>query len=411
MDFVRSFIHPDEVYALLKYKLGGCNSVMPKLDHKSMSPTAKQCYIYLNQTSRSFAAVIQALDGHLRHAVCIFYLVLRALDTVEDDMTIPLEKKIPMLKEFHKHLYEPAWNFTESKEKDKAVLEDFPTISAEFRTLAPVFQDVIADICKRMGVGMTVFMEREVMTNADWNEYCHYVAGLVGIGLSKLFSASQFEDEVIGEDTELSNSMGLFLQKTNIIRDYLEDINDGRKFWPRETWSKYGENLEDFKESKNFEKSVHCLNDLVTNALDHVPDVLKYMSRIKNQSIFNFCAIPQVMAIATLACCYDNQNVFTSVVKIRKGQAVGLMMEATTMDSIKLIMYNYTKEIQKRIPSGDPSAVRTRQITSEILKLSQTDKQSSCNVYLPIYVSGAMLAGAIIYQYWTNVIQVYDDYI
>jgi farnesyl-diphosphate farnesyltransferase len=32
----------------------------------------------------------------------------------------------------------------------------------------------------------------------------------------------------------LSNSMGLFLQKTNIIRDYLEDIEEGRTFWPRE---------------------------------------------------------------------------------------------------------------------------------------------------------------------------------
>ena len=32
----------------------------------------------------------------------------------------------------------------------------------------------------------------------------------------------------------LANSMGLFLQKTNIIRDYLEDYVDGRAFWPQE---------------------------------------------------------------------------------------------------------------------------------------------------------------------------------
>lgn len=64
-------------------------------------------------------------------------------------------------------------------------------------------------------------------------QYCHYVAGLVGIGLSKLFTASSLEDPVVGEDTELANSMGLFLQKTNIIRDYLEDITDGRVFWPK----------------------------------------------------------------------------------------------------------------------------------------------------------------------------------
>ncbi len=65
-----------------------------------------------------------------RPAVSIFYLVLRALDTVEDDMTIPLEKKVLLLKEFHTYLYQPEWKFTESQEKDKAVLEDFPAVSA-----------------------------------------------------------------------------------------------------------------------------------------------------------------------------------------------------------------------------------------------------------------------------------------
>lgn len=65
-------------------------------------------------------------------------------------------------------------------------------------------------------------------------QYCHYVAGLVGIGLSRLFSASELEDPIVGQDTELANSMGLFLQKTNIIRDYLEDQLEGREFWPRE---------------------------------------------------------------------------------------------------------------------------------------------------------------------------------
>lgn len=63
-----------------------------------------------------------------RHAVCIFYLVLRALDTIEDDMTISLDVKVPMLHEFHSYLYQPEWKYMESKEKDRQVLEDFPTV-------------------------------------------------------------------------------------------------------------------------------------------------------------------------------------------------------------------------------------------------------------------------------------------
>ena len=43
----------------------------------------------------------------------------------------------------------------------------------------------------------------------DYDEYCHYVAGLVGLGLSRLFHNAGLED--LAPDN-LSNSMGLFLQ-------------------------------------------------------------------------------------------------------------------------------------------------------------------------------------------------------
>jgi farnesyl-diphosphate farnesyltransferase len=42
--------------------------------------------------------------------------------------------------------------------------------------------------------------------------------------------------------------MGLLLQKTNIIRDYREDTDKQRYFWPREIWGKYG-----FKEMEMYE--------------------------------------------------------------------------------------------------------------------------------------------------------------
>ncbi len=43
-------------------------------------------------------------------------------------------------------------------------------ISAEFRQLKPVFQDVIADIAKNMGEGMTRFLVDKVGTMAQWDE-------------------------------------------------------------------------------------------------------------------------------------------------------------------------------------------------------------------------------------------------
>ena len=45
---------------------------------------------------------------------------------------------------------------------------------------------VIADITHRMGDGMADFIEKEVLTVQDYDLYCHYVAGLVGIGLCQV---------------------------------------------------------------------------------------------------------------------------------------------------------------------------------------------------------------------------------
>lgn len=38
---------------------------------------------------------------------------------------------------------------------------------------------------------------------------------------------------------------------------------------------------------------------------------LKYMENVKDQQNFRFCAIPQVMAVGTLALCFNNHKVFS----------------------------------------------------------------------------------------------------
>uniref|UniRef100_A0A2C9V1B0 Squalene synthase n=1 Tax=Manihot esculenta TaxID=3983 RepID=A0A2C9V1B0_MANES len=310
------FKHPDDFYPLLKLKMAA------KHAEKQIPPEPHWgfCYSMLHKVSRSFALVIQQLGTQLRDAVCIFYLVLRALDTVEDDTSIPTDVKVPILIAFHRHIYDRDWHFSCGSKDYKVLMDQFHHVSTAFLALGKSYQEAIEDITKRMGAGMAKFICKEVETVDDYDEYCHYVAGLVGLGLSKLFYASQLED--LAPDG-LSNSMGLFLQKTNIIRDYLEDINEipkSRMFWPRQIWSKYVHKLEDLKYEENSVKAVQCLNDMVTNALTHVDDCLNYMSALRDPAIFRFCAIPQIMAIGTLALCYNNIEVFRGVVKMRRGK-------------------------------------------------------------------------------------------
>ena len=313
-----------------------------------MRPTLKRCYELLDMTSRSFAAVIQQLDEQLRPAIAVFYLVLRGLDTVEDDMTLAVERKTELLLSFHTVVRQLGWTFTESgpREKDRQLLVEFDAVVAEFLLLPAPFQESIADITRRMGAGMAEFLHRKgVDTTAEWDRYCHYVAGLVGIGLSHLFAQSQLEDAAVGAREDLANSMGLFLQKTNIIRDYLEDYEDGRIFWPRQVWVRYARDLGDYRKPAHRTAGLACLNHLITDALRHVPDVFAYMAALRNQSVFNFCAIPQVMAIATLARCFNNPRVFAGVVKIRKGEAAKLILRARSMDALAAIFHEHLAAI------------------------------------------------------------------
>jgi farnesyl-diphosphate farnesyltransferase len=371
MQYVLSSIaHPNELVALLKLRYARSSTPSPQFAPE-LSANTRWCYEMLNKTSRSFAFVIQELGSELRDVICVFYLILRALDTIEDDMSVPVDQKVPLLTQFHEKLYQPGWSITGCGEKDERILaENFDRVIDVFQGFKQKYRDIIKDITCRMGNGMAEFCQRPVLTMHDYNLYCHYVAGLVGIGLSNLFAASGLEDQWFVSADEASNSMGLFLQKTNIIRDYLEDINQQppRVFWPRDVWSKYVPVIENFKSPLYGKEAVYCLNDLITNALNHVPACLDYMSRLQDPKVFNFCAIPQVMAIATLALCYNNQDVFKGVVKIRRGQNARIILDiyARGLHAVNEQFLYFTNQLAAKIPNDDPNAHRTQAIVEQI---------------------------------------------
>ncbi|KMT00351.1 hypothetical protein BVRB_9g216610 [Beta vulgaris subsp. vulgaris] len=357
--------HPDEFYPLLKLKMAvnKAEKQIPSEAHWGF------CYSMLHKVSRSFALVIQQLGTDLRNAVCVFYLVLRALDTVEDDTSLADDVKIPILRAFHEHIYDRDWHFSCGTKHYKVLMDEFNYVRTAFLELDRGYQVAIEDITKRMGAGMAKFVCKEVETIVDYDEYCHYVAGLVGLGLSKLFHNAGLEDLA---PEYLSNNMGLFLQKVNVIRDYLEDINEIPKrhmFWPREIWSKYVNKLEDLKDEENSEKAVQCLNEMLTNALLHVEDCFKYMSALQDHAIFRFCAIPQIMSIGTYALCYNNVQVFRGVVKMRRGLTAVVIDQTNTMPDVYGAFYDFACMMKLKVDKRDPNATKTLSRIEAIQKI------------------------------------------
>mmetsp|Transcript_9283 Transcript_9283/g.18935 ORF Transcript_9283/g.18935 Transcript_9283/m.18935 type:complete len:800 (-) Transcript_9283:460-2859(-) len=380
----------------------------------------------LGQVSRSFAAVIRQLPSEMAMDILIFYLVLRALDTIEDDMETfkaNPEVKCEHLRNFgRKYLGDENWNLMGVGEGDeKDLLEDFGAISRVFNKLPAASREVITDITIKMGDGMaeyvSVDMGQGTTSLVAYERYCHMVAGLVGEGLSRAFVARGLESKSICGQGEkvwpfcasaetkpdnlgIANSMGLFLQKTNIIRDYLEDYVDHRAFWPQDVWKRFartsdlgefarptahGGGAERYPSAFNAEadpqgaaivgkgtatSGLSCLNFLVADALELVPDCLTYLELLRTPEVFRFSAIPQVMAMATLNECFDNPKVFSGVVKIRKGLTARLLLNSGSIDGVHVWFNRLAKELAEKCPPEDPSRPKVLAATSKIINIT-----------------------------------------
>jgi farnesyl-diphosphate farnesyltransferase len=223
---IQQLSHLDEVFAAIYFLY--VNPLQSNLD----SPYIREhfdaddlafCDDILVKVSRSFASVIQQLPSTMLVDILVFYLVLRALDTIEDDTTSfpSQEVKIKYLLNFHKTaLADPTWTMDGVGEADeKRLLQNFDKCHRVYAKLGEKSRRVIADIAQRMAMGMAEFVGKDLgqgTTDIDqYNRYCHFVAGLVGEGLSRLFAASGLEKPSFASELFLSDQMGLFLQKTN----------------------------------------------------------------------------------------------------------------------------------------------------------------------------------------------------
>jgi len=225
--------------------------------------------------------------------------------------------------------------------------------------------------------------------------------------------------------------MGLFLQKTNIIRDYLEarlspaSLSSPSHLSPRRTswrslrrgcsgpascgasariyslrrrltltWRlrRYAKTLADFKQPERSAQAVFCLNHLVGNALSHATESLEYLSRLRDPQVFRFCAIPQVMAIATLAGCYGNHGVFTSVVKIPRSQAARIMVTTRSFADVLAFFRMYARQLEIKARSWRAAASTSKLSASS--QIRDTDPSAATARATLAALSDALLVRA-----------------
>ena len=415
-DLIESSLSVDELFYMGKYAFGK-NENRWWLNVKYFSDLEKKyitfCYDTLRDVSRSFYGVIMEIPQILSLDVAIFYLVLRALDTVEDDITSfqgSKEARAEYLRNFYKS-FTPLTDVGEPKYRP--LMQNYDRVGSVFKLLKKESQKVILDITKRMGEGMSEFVLKDynIVTLDDYNSYCNTAAGLVGEGMMKLSIINGYENEdliqaLLKEQKHyfhkfggLEKSMGLFLQKTNIIRDYKEDIECDKSWWPKDVWSKYKKN---FKDMGDDDESKNCLNEMILDALELVPDILVFHEKLTDSKVLRFCVTPQIVAIATLEKCFDNSDVFKRNLRIRKGLALKIMETSRSIEDMYLWLRTFIISIKNKIRHNDPNKARLIEVCDKILMIihkKYTPPLLSTNMKLVLLIAFTLIISCVVIYY------------
>ncbi len=199
---------------------------------------------HLDQVSRSFAFCIACLEEDLRLWISISYLLCRLLDTIEDAAWPSEEKKNLSFEAFQKFINEKPsedevyyWASQFSKDipqTERELLNEASSIFLDFHSLGPQIKIKIRRGVLNMARGMIYFskVERRRLKNlAEVNQYCFFVAGVVGEILTDLQSEKMSFIKV-NNLYYLSHHFGLFLQKINLLKDQKTDEGEGRFLVP-----------------------------------------------------------------------------------------------------------------------------------------------------------------------------------
>ena len=208
---------------------------------------------HLDRVSRSFAFCIRKLDDPLRRHVSLSYLLCRVLDTIEDSAWPNSESQTRQYETFENFIkLRPSeaevseWQtqFPDSiPESEKTLMKDVFFLFEDLHDLPkPVFQ-ILHDTVLRMYHGMRHYSDTQVFgENArnelklfnlkDVNQYCYFVAGVVGELLTKLFLVYRPDFKPSDDLLKDSFHFGLFLQKINLLKDQLGDEQEGRYLVP-----------------------------------------------------------------------------------------------------------------------------------------------------------------------------------
>ncbi len=286
-----------------------------------MTSDFRTCDALLPRVSRTFALNIRILPGELRPAITVAYLLFRYVDTIEDAPGLCVEDRTALFEAFLDRVdgsgeatlpRGPRIHLEETISPDeRALLDEGEALFRAFDALPAAVRDIVAGHVAETARGMErIVRERSadgllrLETWKDLDEYCYYVAGTIGIMLTRLFA--QHTNHLDGKSERhlmaLGTNFGRGLQLTNILKGVVSDRHEGRVFLPAELLRKHGTSPESLLAADHQDGLRAAVDELVPRALQDLEDALRYTLFLPRREprIRLFCLWPLFTAVRTL---------------------------------------------------------------------------------------------------------------
>jgi 4,4'-diapophytoene synthase len=331
----------------------------------------------LPHVSRTFALTIPQLPPALRTAVTNAYLLCRIADTIEDETpasaatTLVLQQRFvavvcgqedadPLARDVARQLSER----TLPAERDLILnMKRVVRITSGFDEQQRVAIQRCLDI---MCHGMHEFQQtaslRGLPRSTDLDDYCYYVAGVVGQMLTELFCSYCAEArQQRAELNDLAVSFAQGLQMTNILKDVWEDHSRGACWLPQEVFSRYGVDLAQLAPGKGGTGFDAGMRELVGVAHVHLRNALTYTLLIpaRETGIRRFCLWAIGLAVLTLRRIAVTPG-FTSGSQVKVSHAAVGLTQLSTNIAVRSnwLLWRLFNWAARGLPLAAPSVAR-----------------------------------------------------
>ncbi len=333
---------------------------------KASSSDWEYCLKILPGVSRTFALNIRELEGETFKSVLLGYLLFRIADTFEDNIFQGEEEKAGELKEFSNifkgdkpleerlKLYGNLRSRWKEESCERELVENGPLVLRCYFDILPEHREIIDPLISECSEGMADFQMRKLINKSgifqmkdlkELEEYCYYVAGIVGVMLTGIFCQKGGLRKRRAELERFQVPFGLALQLTNIVKDYRRDIDRGWCYIPITVTERY--RIDTFKiESFSPGKTRRLLGDMINFITPYLDSALKYIKilPVEERSVRMFCIIPFVLAYRTLA-----KIVMAEGDKVSREEVARIMKESREFSGSNTKLEKDYTEIKKAV--------------------------------------------------------------